>query len=215
MEEQIVELVAQPAGVELKITVTKMVFAETFFVSIPLMILFHFGFLGYEMCFGDEKCADHWGEKYPRFRLRHPNIFFDWCVYWAFPTGFDLSVGPAGLSGAAYANAIVWGQSAQYMGLNIADQASGVFYGAFELFVVTTASIMSGAVIERIQTVGFVILAIVLGSFAWVIAAAWGWRADGWLVTKFGVHDFGAAGLVHAVAGFFCFWDFDLPWTAN
>ena len=68
---------------------------------------------------------------------------------------------------------------------------------------------MSGAVIERIQTVGFVILAIVLGSFAWVIAAAWGWRADGWLVTKFGVHDFGAAGLVHAVAGFFCFGDFD------
>jgi ammonia channel protein AmtB len=71
------------------------------------------------------------------------------------------------------------------------------------MFAATTASIMSGAVIERIQTVGFVILAIVLGSFAWVVAAAWGWHADGWLVTKFGVHDFGAAGLVHAVAGFF------------
>jgi ammonia channel protein AmtB len=62
---------------------------------------------------------------------------------------------------------------------------------------------MSGAVIERIQTVGFVILAVILGSFAWVVAAAWGWHADGWLVTQFGVHDFGAAGLVHAVAGFF------------
>ena len=34
----------------------------------------------------------------------------------------------------------------------------------FALFAATTASIMSGAVIERIQTVGFVILAIVLGS---------------------------------------------------
>ena len=62
---------------------------------------------------------------------------------------------------------------------------------------------MSGAVIERIQTVGFIILAIVLGSFAWVVAAAWGWHADGWMVTNFGLHDFGAAGLVHAVAGFF------------
>ena len=71
------------------------------------------------------------------------------------------------------------------------------------MFAATTASIMSGAVIERIQTVGFVILAIVLGSFAWVVAAAWGWHADGWLVQKWGVHDFGAAGLVHAVAGFF------------
>ncbi|MCP4929377.1 MAG: ammonium transporter, partial [Gammaproteobacteria bacterium] len=65
------------------------------------------------------------------------------------------------------------------------------------------ASIASGALIERIQTVGFVICAIVLGTAAWGIAAAWGWHADGWLVTKFGYHDFGAAGLVHAVAGFF------------
>ena len=57
--------------------------------------------------------------------------------------------------------------------------------------------------IERIQVVGFVILAILLGSVCWVVAAAWGWHADGWLVTQFGLHDFGAAGLVHAVAGFF------------
>ena len=42
-----------------------------------------------------------------------------------------------------------------------------------------------------------------MAAFAWVVAAAWGWHADGWLVTEFGVHDFGAAGLVHAVAGFF------------
>ena len=105
-------------------------------------------------------------------------------------------------SGLAYANSIAlpW---VEYMGPHIADNASGVFWGAFTLFAATTASIMSGAVIERIQVVGFVILAIVLGSFAWVVAAAWGWHADGWLVTRFGVHDFGAAGLVHAVAGFF------------
>ena len=89
------------------------------------------------------------------------------------------------------------------MGPNVADNASGVFWGAFALFAATTASIMSGSVIERIQTVGFVILAVVLGAFAWVVAAAWGWHADGWLVTGFGFHDFGAAGVVHAVAGFF------------
>ena len=62
---------------------------------------------------------------------------------------------------------------------------------------------MSGAVIERIQTVGFTILAIVLGSFAWVVAAAWGWHADGWLVTQWGLYNLDAAGLVHAVASFF------------
>ena len=129
--------------------------------------------------------------------------FFGWWVYWAFPTGVTLSTGPMGISGSVCNHAWGWGESAQYMGPNIADNASGVFFGAFALFAATTASIMSGAVIERIQTVGFVILAVVLGSFAWVVAAAWGWHADGWLVTKFGVHDFGAAGLVHAVAGFF------------
>ena len=89
------------------------------------------------------------------------------------------------------------------MGPNLADQIDGVFWGTFALFAATTASIMSGAVIERIQTVGFVILAIILGGFTWTIAAAWGWHADGWLVNQFGLHDFGAAGLVHAVAAFF------------
>lgn len=89
------------------------------------------------------------------------------------------------------------------MGPNTEDQIDGVFWGAFTLFAATTASIMSGAVIERIQTVGFVILAIILGGFSWTLAAAWGWHADGWLVQNWGVHDFGAAGLVHAVAAFF------------
>ena len=89
------------------------------------------------------------------------------------------------------------------MGPNLGDNATGVFWGAFTMFAATTASIMSGSVIERIRVVAFVILAIILGSFAWVVAAAWGWHADGWLVTKWGFHDFGAAGVVHTVAGFF------------
>jgi ammonia channel protein AmtB len=78
-----------------------------------------------------------------------------------------------------------------------------VFWGAFTMFAATTASIMSGALIERIQIAGFVILAIVLGSFVWILGAAWGWHADGWLVTGFGYHDFGASGVVHTIAGFF------------
>jgi ammonium transporter, Amt family len=208
VEEQIAELTAQLAELTASAGVTNTMFAETFYyLTIPLMIIIHAGFLAYEMGASRTKNVLSSGVKnILAFAFMIPTFyFFGWWIYWALPTGITLSAGPAGISGGEYASSIAlgWGDAAQYMGPNIADQASGVFFGAFALFAATTASIMSGAVIERIQTVGFIILAIVLGSFAWVVAAAWGWHADGWLVTKFGVHDFGAAGLVHAVAGFF------------
>tara|TARA_B100000959_G_scaffold286998_1_gene368550 strand:- start:575 stop:1906 length:1332 start_codon:yes stop_codon:yes gene_type:complete len=186
-------------------------FAETYyFLTIPLMMLIHAGFLAYEMGATRVKNVLSSGIKnLLAFAFTIVTFyFFGWWFYWALPTWpMDLAAGPGymEISGIAYANAIAlpWGDSAQYMGPNMGDHASGVFWGAFALFAATTASIASGALIERIQTVGFVICAIVLGSFAWVVAAAWGWHADGWLVTEWGFHDFGAAGLVHAVAGFF------------
>ena len=36
--------------------------------------------------------------------------------------------------------------------------------------------------IERIKLTGFVVLAIVLGGGLWILAAAWGWHVDGWLL---------------------------------
>ena len=122
--------------------------------------------------------------------------------YWAFPTGLNFGVGPNEISGLAYAAAVA-NPVTEVMGPHLGDNASGVFVGAFTLFACATASIMSGSVIERIRLVPFVVLAIILGSFAWVVAAAWGWHADGWLVTKWGYHDFGASGVVHMISGFF------------
>ncbi len=208
MEEQLAELAATVAALQSSAATTNTVLAETYYyLSIPLMILIHAGFLAYEMGASRMKNVLSSGVKnILAFAFMVPTFyFFGWWVYWAFPTGIPGAAGANGISGLEYANAIAlgWGDSAQYMGPNIVDNASGVFWGAFTMFAATTASIMSGAVIERIQTVGFVILAIVLGSFAWVVAAAWGWHADGWLVQQFGFHDFGAAGVVHVIAGFF------------
>ncbi|MGV6847434.1 MAG: ammonium transporter [Marinibacterium sp.] len=205
MEEQLAELAAKVAELEASSSVTNTMFAETYYyLTIPLMIIIHAGFLAYEMGASRAKNVLASGIKnILAFAFMVPTFyFFGWWIYWGFPTGITFSAGAFEISGAEYANSIAlpW---VEYMGPNLGDQASGVFWGAFTLFAATTASIFSGAVIERIQVVGFVILAIVLGSFAWVVAAAWGWHADGWLVTKFGLHDFGAAGLVHAVAGFF------------
>ncbi|MEO1138882.1 MAG: ammonium transporter [Pseudomonadota bacterium] len=208
MEEQLAELAAKVAEMEAKGNLTNTMFAETYYyLTIPLMIIIHAGFLAYEMGASRAKNALSSGVKnILAFAFVIPAFyFFGWWVYWGFPTGFSLSAGPNGISGAEYANSFAWawGDAAASMGPNIDDQISGVFWGAFTLFAATTASIMSGAVIERIQTVGFVICAVVLGGFSWTLAAAWGWHADGWLVQNWGVHDFGAAGLVHAVAAFF------------
>ncbi len=211
MEDQILALTADLAAVKSAAQVTNTMFAEMYYyVTIPLMVLIHAGFLLYEMGATRVKNVLSSGVKnLLAFAFTIAAWYlFGWWFYWALPTWpLDLAAG-AGymeISGIGYANAIAlpWGDSAQYMGPNMADNASGVFWGAFALFAATTASIASGALIERIQTVGFVICAIVLGTAAWGIAAAWGWHADGWLVTEFGYHDFGAAGLVHAVAGFF------------
>ena len=180
-------------------------FAETYYyLTIPIMVLIHVGFLAYEMGSSRNKHVLASGVKnILAFAFLVPTFYyFGWFVYWAFPTGIDFAAGPNGISGWEYAVAVA-NPAGAVMGPNLADNATGVFWGAFTLFAATTASIMSGAVIERIRVVAFVILAIVLGSFAWVVGAAWGWHADGWLVTKYGYHDFGAAGVVHMIAGFF------------
>ena len=207
MEEQVAELLARVAALEEtagKAAVTNTMFAETYYyLSIPLMVIIHAGFLAYEMGASRLKNVLASGIKnILAFAFMVPTFYyFGWWVYWAFPTGFSMTPGPVEISGLEYAAfALPWSESA---GPNLADNSTGVFWGAFTLFAATTASIFSGAVIERIQVVGFTILAIVLGSFAWILAAAWGWHADGWLVNDWGYHDFGAAGLVHAVAGFF------------
>jgi ammonia channel protein AmtB len=88
------------------------------------------------------------------------------------------------------------------MGPNIADNITGVFWFAFALFAMTTASIMSGAVIERIRLGAYLILAAILGGFLWVVAASWGWNYWGWFNTM-GYHDFGCSAVVHGVSGFF------------
>ena len=50
------------------------------------------------------------------------------------------------------------------MGPNTADNLTGVFFFAFALFAMTTASILSGAVMERIKIGAYIILSIILGS---------------------------------------------------
>lgn len=198
MEEQLAALVAAQAA-------TNTAMAEVYyFVTIPLMVLIHVGFLSYEMGATRQKNVLTSGLKnILAFAFLVPAFYYvGWFLYWALPTGIDFGVGPFEISGWDYAVSVA-NPAGAVMGPNLADSATGVFWGAFTLFGATTASIMSGAVIERIRLFAFVLLAIILGAGAWVVGAAWGWHADGWLVTKYGYHDFGASGVVHMIAGFF------------
>ena len=158
-----------------------------------IMLMIHAGFLAYEMGASRSKNALAAGIKnilalaviIPTFYL------FGWWIYNAFPTGLIPSDAAA---------ALPWSKS---MGPDVADMGTGIFWAAFALFGATTGSILSGAVIERIRVSAFLILTVILGSGVWILAGAWGWHPDGWLLTKLGYHDVGASGVVHAVAGFF------------
>ncbi len=160
-----------------------------------LMVIIHAGFLAYEMGASRLKNALASGVKnILAFAFIIPTFFFfGWWIYLAMYAGFIPDF-EAGAGGIPWANA---------MGPNLTDNGTGIFWGAFVLFAATTASIFSGAVIERIRMSAFIVLAIILGSAVWILGAAWGWHPDGWLTTKWGFHDFGAAGCVHMVAGFF------------
>ena len=166
-----------------------------YFWATAIMILIHAGFLMYEMGASRVKHTLASGTKnILAFAFIIPTFYmFGWWIYLAMYNGFVPDF-------AAAAGGVPWGDS---MGPNLQDNATGVFWGAFTLFACTTASIMSGAVIERIRMAAFIVLAVVLGSVAWILSASWGWHSAGWMVTRWGYHDVGASGVVHIISGFF------------
>ena len=84
-------------------------------------------------------------------------------------------------------------------GPNLTNNINLVFFLAFLLFSWTTASIMSGALLERVRLSAYLVLACLLGSVVWMLDAAWGWSAGGWMTLRFGFHDSIASSVVHGV----------------
>ena len=190
------------------------VFTEFYYwVTVVFMFLIHVGFCMYEV--GASRHKNHLHTLMKNIMII-PLItvtffFFGWWIYFAFPYGPGIM---GGLQSAAHATP--W---SELMGPHLggppvqealsADHTAswarlnGVFWAAFLLFSWTAASIVSGSVIERIKSSGFWILAVLIGSFLWIIDAAWGWHWDGWMVHKLGYHDAYASGVIHAIAGGF------------
>lgn len=189
--------------------------AEAFYyIAGVLMLLIHVGFLAYEGGASRSKnlLATMVKNLMTLATVGLTFFFFGWWVYNGFPmwpeTGPLMGpwTNPDTLSeGAQAAFALVpssypW---ADALTPTKGDELTGVFWLVFALFAMTTASILSGACIERIKVGAYFILSIILGSFLWVVAAAWGWNYFGWFTSLWGFHDFGCAVVVHTVSGWF------------
>ncbi|BET67273.1 ammonium transporter [Opitutales bacterium ASA1] len=68
------------------------------------------------------------------------------------------------------------------------------------MFAATAATIVSGAVAERIKLSSFIVIATLLVMFAYPITGSWKWGA-GWL-DAMGFYDFAGSSLVHGFGGF-------------
>ena len=68
------------------------------------------------------------------------------------------------------------------------------------MFAATAATIVSGAVAERIKLSSFIVFSTVLVAIAYPIAGAWKW-GGGWL-DSLGFYDFAGSSIVHAFGGF-------------
>lgn len=188
------------------------IFTEVYYwITVVFMFLIHVGFCMYEVGASRRKNMMHTLMKNTMLipLVTVTFFFFGWYIYFSWHNGIPGVIGadpaPYGLTDINWA--APW---SPFMGATLSSEGdgywshiNGVFWAAFLLFSWTAASIVSGAVIERIRSGAFWILAVVIGSFTWIIDAAWGWHPDGWMVRELGYHDAYASGVIHAIAGGF------------
>ena len=162
------------------------IFTEFYYwVTVVLMFLIHVGFCLYEVGVSREKNKLNTLMKNAMLIpvITFAFFFFGWWIYFAFQNGPGIT---GDLKQATWAEP--WNElMGPHMGGEPANKRltsvdtqtwarlNGVFWAAFLLFSWTAGSILSGAVIERIRSGAFWLLAILVGGVTWVVDATWGW----------------------------------------
>jgi ammonium transporter, Amt family len=176
---------------------------QYYFFTVVLMWLIHVGFMSYEAGVVRRKNVLATAMKnILTIAVVTPTFYYvGWWIYGCNQTGFP-PIGPnsTDFSALQCQSGIPWSDA---FGPNLTNNINLVFFLAFLLFSWTTASIMSGALLERVRLSAYLVLACLLGSVVWILDAAWGWSAGGWMTVRFGFHDSIASGVVHGVAGAF------------
>ena len=163
------------------------IFTEFYYwVTIVFMFLIHVGFCTYEV--GVSRRRNHI-KTLMKNAMAIPLVtvtfyFFGWWIYFRFherlgvlqfrqrsaaPTIPNKVAAPwsplmaTHLSGANATDAALGITADGASGAAIWHRLNGVFWGAFLLFSITTASIVSGAIIERVRSGAFWIIAVMVG----------------------------------------------------
>ena len=175
---------------------------QFYFFTVVLMWLIHAGFMSYEAGIARRKNVLATAMKnILTIAVVTPTFYyFGWWIYNCNQPGLPIGPNSSDFTAAACQGGIPWSDA---FAPNLTNNINLIFFLAFLLFSWTTASIMSGAIIERARLSAYLILAVILGSVVWILDAAWGWSAGGWLTLRFGFHDSIASGVVHGVAGAF------------
>jgi ammonium transporter, Amt family len=175
---------------------------QFYFFTVVLMWLIHAGFMSYEAGVVRRKNVLATAMKnILTIAVVTPTFYYvGWWIYNCNQPGLPIGPNNPDFTSLACQGGIPWSDT---FGPNLANNINLIFFLAFLLFSWTTASIMSGALLERVRLSAYLILASILGSAVWILDAAWGWSAGGWLTLRFGFHDSIASGVVHGVAGAF------------
>jgi len=123
--------------------------------------------------------------------------FMDFCVgsisFWLI--GFALMFGPS-LGGVIGWSAVALRGEWRHLELEIPLFAFLIFQ---TVFAATAATIVSGAVAERIKFVSYLVYSVVITAFIYPVVGHWVW-GGGWLGEK-GFIDFAGSTAVHSVGG--------------
>lgn len=175
---------------------------QFYFWTVVVMWLIHVGFMTYEAGAVRRKNVMATAMKnIMTIAVVTPSFYyFGWWIYNCNQRGLPIGPNSSDFTSLVCQGGIPWSDT---FGPNLTNNINLIFFLAFLLFSWTTASIMSGATLERIRFSAYLVLAVLLGSVVWILDAAWGWSAGGWLTMRFGFHDSIASMVVHGVAGMF------------
>ncbi|MGJ3251713.1 MAG: ammonium transporter [Elainellaceae cyanobacterium] len=117
-------------------------------------------------------------------------------AFWAIGFSFMFNPGNAFIGGGGW---FLTGDAAAY-GLDGGTLTIPVFFLFQAAFAGTAATIVSGAVAERVHFVSFILFSLLLTGISYPITGHWVWSGTGWLGAA-GFSDFAGSTVVHSVGG--------------